>query len=81
MEPPYMALGQAAGLAAALASDEELSVAALPARRVQSALRSTDVAYTARAVCGQPPVALRASGRFTTGCARLRSVTGPAPSG
>ncbi len=69
MEPQYMALGQAAGIAAALASDDALSVAAVPAGRVQAALRSDDVAYTARAVCGRTPVALRASGGFTAGCA------------
>jgi hypothetical protein len=69
MEPQYMALGQAAGLAAALASDDALSVAALPAGRVQAALRADHVAYTAPQVCGRTPVALRPAGGFTAGCA------------
>ena len=69
MEPQYMALGQAAGLAAAIATDAALSVAALPARRVQAALRADDVAYTAWQVCRQTRAGLRAAGGFTAGCA------------
>ncbi len=71
MEPQYMALGQAAGLAASLASREALSVAALPASRVQSLLRYDGVAYTARSVCLRTPVAARSAYGFSSTCALI----------
>jgi hypothetical protein len=69
MEPQYMALGQAAGLATALASREALSVAALPASRVQSLLAYDGVAYTARSVCLRTPSGLRPTYGFSSTCA------------
>jgi hypothetical protein len=73
MEPQYMALGQAAGLATALASREALSVAALPASRVQSLLRTDGVAYTARSVCLRTPVDLRHYWGFSSTCSLIAS--------
>ncbi len=72
MEPQYMALGQAAGIAADQVSDIALSVAALPAARVQAILRYDGVAHTATAVCAQTPAALRRSGGFSSTCSLLR---------
>ena len=71
MEPQYMGLGQAAGLATALASREALSVAALPASRVQSLLRYDGVAYTARSVCLRSPLAARRTYGFSSTCALI----------
>jgi hypothetical protein len=72
MEPQYMALGQAAGVAAAVASDHALPVAALAAGPVQERLRADDVAYTAPAVCAQTPPGRRPAGGFTADCALAR---------
>jgi hypothetical protein len=71
MEPQYMALGEAAGLATALASREALSVAALPASRVQALLRYDGVAYTARSVCLRTPVDARRAYGFSSTCALI----------
>jgi hypothetical protein len=71
MEPQYMGLGQAAGLATALASREALSVAALPASRVQSLLRYDGVAYTAQSVCLRTPVDLRRTYGFSSTCSLI----------
>jgi hypothetical protein len=71
MEPQYMGLGQAAGLATALASREALSVAALPASRVQSLLRYDGVAYTARSVCLRTPVTARRTYGFSSTCSLI----------
>ena len=68
MEPQYMALGQAAGVAAALATRDGLSVAALPAARVQGALRHDGVVHTARGVCERTAPDLRPAGGFTPRC-------------
>ena len=71
MEPQYMALGQAAGIAADLASDAAISVAALSPARVQAMLRYDGVAYTATAVCLQMPLVLRHPGGFSIKCGLL----------
>jgi hypothetical protein len=71
MEPQYMALGQAAGLATALASRAALSVAALPASRVQSLLRYDKVAYTATSVCLRTPVTARRAYGFSSTCSLI----------
>ena len=66
-----MGLGQAAGAATALASREALSVAALPASRVQALLRYDKVAYSAASVCQRTPVAARGTFGFSTTCALI----------
>ena len=71
MEPQYMSLGQAAGAATALASREALSVAALPASRVQALLRYDKVANSAALVCRRTPVAARSTFGFSSTCTLL----------
>ena len=73
MEPQYMALGQAAGIAAALATDAEISVAALPAARVQAVLRADGVGHRAADVCREMAVPERARFGFAGDC-RVRPV-------
>jgi hypothetical protein len=68
MEPQWMALGEAAGLATSLASREALSVAALPASRVQSLLRYDGVVHTAKSVCQRTPTTARRAYGFSTTC-------------
>ncbi len=80
MEPQYMALGQAAGVAAAVASREARPVSTLPVSRVQAVLRGDGVAYTARSVCLRSPPAARRSYGFTAACSLLPPEPGsPAP--
>ena len=78
MEPQYMGLGHAAGAATALASREALSVAALPASRVQSLLRYDGVAYTAKSVCLRTQLELRRYFGFSSTCSLIATSPNPA---
>ena len=64
MEPQYMALAEAAGIAAALARRDRTTVAALPVSAVQAALRADGVRFTLRELCSVTPPAWRARGGY-----------------
>jgi hypothetical protein len=64
MEPQYVALGEAAGIAAALASRNGVTVAALPVSDVQAVLRHDGVRFTVRELCGITPPGWRSAGGY-----------------
>jgi hypothetical protein len=72
MEPQYSALGEAAGIAAALASRDGRAVASLPVSDVQAVLRSEGVLFTVHDLCRTTPTAWRAAGGYDPAtCAAL----------
>ena len=64
MEPQYVALGEAAGIAAALAARDGRAVASVPVADVQALLRYDGVLFTVRDLCRTTPVAWRATGGY-----------------
>jgi hypothetical protein len=64
MEPQYVALGEAAGIAAALASRDDRAVASVPVADVQALLRYDGVLFTVRELCRTTPVEWRATGGY-----------------
>ncbi len=68
MEPQYMALGEAAGIAAALASTSGTPVASVPVADVQDALRRDGVLFRLRDLCRVTPPQWRGPGGYTAGC-------------
>jgi hypothetical protein len=72
MEPQYVALGEAAGIAAALASRDGRVVASLPVSDVQAVLRYDGVLFTVQDLCRTTPAAWRATGGYdATTCRAL----------
>ena len=80
MEPQYMAMGQAAGIAAALAARENRTTASVPAAWVQKELRAEGALYKAADVCRGTARAHRAGGGYSADCTRVLPVT-PRPRG
>lgn len=74
MEPQYMAMGQAAGIAAALASAKNRTTATLPVTWVQKALRADGVLHKARDVCRAIGRTHRAGGGYTADCSQVLPV-------
>lgn len=74
MEPQYMAMGQAAGIAAALAAQKNRSVATLPVAWVQKVLRAEGARYKAVDVCRTTPLSFRAAGGYTADCSQVLPV-------
>jgi hypothetical protein len=68
MEPQYMALGQAAGVAAALATKTGATVAQVPVAEVQAWLRWDGVQFKLRDLCQQTPRTWRSAGGYTDSC-------------
>jgi hypothetical protein len=74
MEPQYMAMGQAAGIAAALAAKHDRSTRFLPASWVQKGLRVAGAEYKALDVCRAGDRSWRRHGGFDAGCTVVRKV-------
>jgi hypothetical protein len=68
MEPQWMALAEAAGVAAALATHERTTVDSVPVDRVQRTLTSRGVLHTARDICLKTPAVFRPAGGYTPFC-------------
>ncbi len=64
MEPQYVALGEAAGIAAALASTSGRTVASLPVSEVQAVLRYDGALFTLQELCRITPAAWRSDGGY-----------------
>jgi hypothetical protein len=68
MEPQWMALGEAAGVAAAVGLRARTSVGALSPSLVQKVLRARGVLHKAEDVCRRTPSVFRAAGGYTIYC-------------
>ncbi len=71
MEPQWMALGEAAGVAAAIATDARKPVGSLSATSVRKGLRARGVLYRAVDVCRRTPTVFRAAGGYSPYCTVL----------
>ena len=69
-----MAMGQAAGIAAAVGAAKNRTTATLPVRLVQKALRAEGALYKAVDVCRTTGRTHRAKGGFTADCSRVLPV-------
>ena len=74
MEPQYMAMGQAAGIAAALAARTNRTTASLPAAWVQKELRADGALHKAVDVCRVIARNHRAGGGYTADCSQVLPV-------
>lgn len=74
MEPQYMAMGQAAGVAAALGARKNRTTATLPVSWVQKALRAEGVLHKAADVCRASARIHRTMGGYTTDCRQVLPV-------
>jgi hypothetical protein len=68
MEPQWMALAEAAGVAAALATRERTSVDDVRVDQVQRTLTSRGVLHTAQDICKRTPLIFRPAGGYTPYC-------------
>lgn len=74
MEPQYMAMGQAAGIAAALGARNNRTTATLPVTWVQQVLREDGARYKALDICRATASAYRAKGGYTADCSQVLPV-------
>lgn len=74
MEPQYMAMGQAAGIAAALGARKNRTTATLPVSWVQKELRAERTLHKAVEVCRTTSKTFRAAGGYTADCSRVLPV-------
>jgi hypothetical protein len=79
MEPQWMALGEAAGIAAALAVRKDRTVDSVPVTSVQWVLRARGVLHKAEDICLRTPQIFRAAGGYTFYCDVLPVVPKAAP--
>ena len=68
MEPQYMALGEAAGIAAALAGRSGQTVASVSPAAIQEALTGDGVVFKVRDICEETPGEFRRAGGYTATC-------------
>jgi hypothetical protein len=71
MEPQWMALGEAAGTAAAVAAKSRTTVSSVSVHAVQVALRARGAVFRAADVCRRTPSILRPAGGYTSYCTVL----------
>jgi hypothetical protein len=74
MEPQYMAMGQAAGIAAALGARTNRTTATLPVTWVQAVLREEGARYKALDICRTTATSYRAKGGYTADCSQVLPV-------
>lgn len=74
MEPQYMAIGQAAGIAAALGARTNRTTATLPVAWVQKELRAKRVLHKAADVCRATASVHRAGGGYSPDCRQVLPV-------
>jgi hypothetical protein len=74
MEPQYMAMGQAAGIAAALGARKNRTTATLPVPSVQKVLREEGARYKALDICRATASSYRAKGGYTADCSQVLPV-------
>jgi hypothetical protein len=78
MEPQYMALGEAAGIAAALATKKKTTVQSVPVTSIQWTLRARKVVHKVRPLCLRTPAVSRPAGGYTFYCDVLPVTPRPA---
>jgi hypothetical protein len=74
MEPQYMAMGQAAGIAAALAAKHDRTTRHVPVSWVQQGLRQENTRYKALDICRAGAASSRRHGGFDAACTVVRKV-------
>jgi FAD dependent oxidoreductase len=68
MEPQWMALGEASGIAAALATKKKVTVQSVPVASIQWMLRARKVVHKVRPLCQRTPPIYRPAGGYTFYC-------------